>query len=456
MGAAVAGTLLLGLPVEAQTASPASGDTPAPPVLVAPRPHAGAAASPTGTAGSSPRAREQPTYAGVLTPLLSRVGTTRAVVVDLADGRQVWQEGADRLVTPASTTKLLTAAAVLSAFGPEHTFTTRVVRGAMRGSLVLVGGGDPLLSAGAGRLGTGVAVTPIERLARRTVRAVAALPTAQRPRRVVVRYDDSLFARPAAPPTWDRAYVGSGVAGPVGALSLDGARVRPDDERRVGDPGDRAAAVLAARLSALGLPSRAGPRVVASRGRPPLAEVASVPLADVVEHTLAASDNDAAEVLARQVAVAAALPGTAAGAASAVRRTVAALGVDLTGARILDGSGLSRGGRLTPRQLIDVLGLAVDPDHGELGPVLSGLAVAGLTGTLAGRFAKPVYAAGRGVVRAKTGGLRGVSGLVGTTVGADGRTYGFAFITNGVRGLLNPARHALDAAAVALTECGCR
>ena len=56
-------------------------------------------------------------------------------------------------VTPASTMKLLTAVVALEALGPEHTFRTRVVSGARPRDLVLVGGGDPYLSAEPGKPG---------------------------------------------------------------------------------------------------------------------------------------------------------------------------------------------------------------------------------------------------------------------------------------------------------------
>src|SRR6266478_175103 len=69
-----------------------------------------------------------------------------AVVADPATGRVLWSQHPDQPSTPASTTKLVTSAAVLAALGPDATFTTRVVRGATSSSVILVGGGDPTLA----------------------------------------------------------------------------------------------------------------------------------------------------------------------------------------------------------------------------------------------------------------------------------------------------------------------
>lgn len=61
---------------------------------------------------------------------------------------------ADSRFTPASTLKLLTTAAALETFGPEHRFATRLYaehtpdeQGVLRGSLYLQGGGDPTLGS---------------------------------------------------------------------------------------------------------------------------------------------------------------------------------------------------------------------------------------------------------------------------------------------------------------------
>ena len=66
-------------------------------------------------------------------------------VVDLNTGRTLYARNEDRLLLPASNLKILTAAAALERLGPDHRFTTRVVR-ETAGDVVLIGAGDPSMS----------------------------------------------------------------------------------------------------------------------------------------------------------------------------------------------------------------------------------------------------------------------------------------------------------------------
>ena len=75
-----------------------------------------------------------------------------ALVVDLPTGKVLAQMTPDTRLSPASLTKLYTAAASLMAWGPYQTFSTRVLarsqprKGRIQGDLVLLGGGDPTLT----------------------------------------------------------------------------------------------------------------------------------------------------------------------------------------------------------------------------------------------------------------------------------------------------------------------
>ena len=116
--------------------------------------------------------------------------------------------------------------------------------------------------------------------------------------------------------------------------------------------------------------------------------------------------------------------------------------------------GLSREDRIDPETLTAVLESAGGDAHPELRAVLTGLPVAGFTGSLAYRF--DTAPEGRGFVRAKTGTLSGVSGLAGTVTSRDGVPMVFAFLADRID-LVDTlgARAALDDATSALAGCRC-
>lgn len=75
-------------------------------------------------------------------------------IVDLASKQVLYERNSRKLFVPASNQKLLSTALALSRLGPDHRYTTALVseaklddEGILRGDLVLLGGGDPNLSA---------------------------------------------------------------------------------------------------------------------------------------------------------------------------------------------------------------------------------------------------------------------------------------------------------------------
>jgi D-alanyl-D-alanine carboxypeptidase/D-alanyl-D-alanine-endopeptidase (penicillin-binding protein 4) len=123
---------------------------------------------------------------------------------------------------------------------------------------------------------------------------------------------------------------------------------------------------------------------------------------------------------------------------------------------MLDGSGLSRDDRIPARVLAAVLALDASPAHPRLRAVLSGLPIAGFTGTLDenGRYTTDPTLAGAGLVRAKTGSLTGVDTLAGIVRDRSGDVLTFAFMSNGNNDA-NAADQTLDQMAVAMLGCGC-
>ncbi|SES18599.1 D-alanyl-D-alanine carboxypeptidase / D-alanyl-D-alanine-endopeptidase (penicillin-binding protein 4) [Streptomyces sp. yr375] len=417
----------------------------------APRPAPSAASVLAGLGGTVNAVKSAPAalptgagLTGVLKPLLGdpALGTARtAAVVDVATGKLLYGTGADEALTPASTTKIATAVAALSAMGAEHRLTTRAALEPDTKELVLVGGGDPTLTARADADGW----ASLRTLAASTAAALKKRGLTQ----VTLSYDTTLFAGAEVHPIG----VNPNLA-PVTALSADEGRTDGSTSgptTRVSDPAADTTRVFAQFLKAAGITTTApGPSKATTRAQS-LATVSSPPLSALVERMLTNSDNDIAEALARHTAVATGVRADFDGAGRAVQAQLKKLGLPTAGVRFKDGSGLNREDRLTANLLTALLVKAGDPARPDLRPVLTGLPVAGFTGTLTSRYADGAA----GVVRAKTGTLTGVNALAGTVVDQDGRLLAFALLAGGTT---DPAaaQAALDRAATALAGCGCR
>jgi D-alanyl-D-alanine carboxypeptidase/D-alanyl-D-alanine-endopeptidase (penicillin-binding protein 4) len=376
-----------------------------------------------------------------------------AVVIDAKTRRPLFQLRADRPATPASTTKLATTVAALASVGPAHRITTRVVRGT-GGGIVLVGGGDPTLTALPARPEDGhPPYASLLDLARQTAAALKASGV----RRVRVDYDVSAYQGPREAPGWKPNYLPDGEIAPVTALTVDEGRISPRDptkKARYSDPPAAAAKQFARLLTKNGVRATPGRRTVAQKGAERLGAVHSPPMAALVEHLLTESDNDVAEAVARQVAMKVGRPASFVGAAQAVRQVLAGLGV-AEGVSVNDGSGLSPRNRISPIALARIISLAASEEHPELRPVITGLPIAGFSGTLSPpRYTVASSRAGAGMVRAKTGTLAGVSTLAGLAYDADGRLLAFAFMAGDGKGPVDPRKLDRLAAAVATWGCG--
>ncbi|WP_373420232.1 D-alanyl-D-alanine carboxypeptidase/D-alanyl-D-alanine endopeptidase [Streptomyces sp. NBRC 110465] len=358
-----------------------------------------------------------------------------ASVVDTATGEQLYGRGATTPMTPASTIKIATATAALSVLGPDHRIATTAVLSPDSRTLTLVGGGDPTLSRAALRAMAADTAGALREEDRDSVR---------------LRYDVSRYAGPVLHPIGPNENLA-----PVTALMVDEGRADDTDRGpapRTDDPAGDAARTFAAALR------KAGVEVTGAPGEARAADEArtvathrSVPLSALVERTLTNSDNDLAEALARQTAIAKGESASFAGARRAVTNELKKLELPVAGARFADGSGLDREDRVTPALLTALLARVADPDRPGLRPVLTGLPVAGFSGTLGGRYAPD--ADGTGLIRAKTGTLRGVNSLAGTVVDRRGRLLAFAFLASGSRHAAE-AEPALDALATALAGTG--
>jgi D-alanyl-D-alanine carboxypeptidase/D-alanyl-D-alanine-endopeptidase (penicillin-binding protein 4) len=382
--------------------------------------------------------------AAVADPNLGRLGGR---VTDAMSGKELWQQLDDAPMQPASTNKTLTSAAALLALDREARVTTRVVAATQPGAVVLVGGGDPTLSAAPPGQDTWYhGAARISDLADQ-VRRSGVTPMA-------VQVDTSLFSGPTMAPGWDPADIEGGDIAPIESVMLDAGRIQPatDESRRSVTPALDAGRALAA---ALGVDSQqvtitGQPVTVGARQ---LAAVQSAPLIDRLNEMMNVSDNVMAECIAREVAASMHRPLSFAGAVDAVTNRLNTAHVDTGSATLQDSSGLSVDDRLTAKILDSVVQAAAGPDQPTLRPLLDLLPIAGGSGTLSDRFLDATANAGpAGWLRAKTGSLTAINALAGVVTDRSGRVLTFALISNDAG---PTGRTAIDTLAATLWSCGC-
>lgn len=330
------------------------------------------------------------------------------LAIDAATGEVLSEHDSTRRMLPASNMKIVTAVTALAALGAEHRFTTRVRAGATPGEVILEGGGDPLLST-------------------RELRQLAAQTAATLPpgTPVTVYVDDDLFPSDGRGPGWTTGYIPS-VVSSVHSLA------RLWDYSR--DPSTNAAAVFAKKLRAKGFPvTMAG---AAEAGEAPvIAETKGHTVDEAVRIMLRISENNVAEVLYRQVALAVGQPGDWRGGRAAAEQVLAGLGIDTSRTRILDGSGLSRRDRVTPQFLVDVLRMArvTNPEPFRVMFEEDAMPISGVSGTLDdkyGRFVTKRARCAAGDVKAKTGTLFDTISLSGVTTSEGSPERIFSILVN--------------------------
>ena len=410
------------------------------------------------------------------------------VLIKPVDSPDVWYaRNADKLMTPASSLKVVTLAVAAEKLGWDFRYETKVFvsgttrAGVLHGDLIVVGSGDPSLDDWDGiatRLFAGWA-------AQLKAAGITAIDG-----RIVG--DDNAFDDEGIGAGWAWDDLPAGFAAPVGALQFNEGNVQvrlgPGDA-----VGDRAIATVTPETGGITLrnfivtgPARSAAAVVRRRlpgstelelhgslplrGRP-YAQNASVdnptlyyvralraaliadgitvsgPAVDIDAVTPAPShdgliplityQSDPLSVLATtmmklsQNQYAEALlktmgGGTAEGGRAVIRATLQNWNIDPAGAVLADGSGLSRYNYITPATMVAVL-MHVDRSDRLRAVYEATLPIAGQDGTLELRM-KGTPAEGRALV--KTGSLTGVRSVAGYVRTADGQLVAFTMFAN--------------------------
>jgi serine-type D-Ala-D-Ala carboxypeptidase/endopeptidase (penicillin-binding protein 4) len=386
--------------------------------------------------------------AATLAPLVAdpNLGALTGRITDAITGAQLWAQGADVPMQPASTNKVLTTAAALLALDRDARLTTRVIASGQPGVVVLKGGGDPTLSAAPEGQDTWYKdAARISDLADQVRSSGIDVTT--------VQVDASAYSGPTMAPGWDPADIDGGDIAPMEAVMLDGGRTQPVsvESRRSTTPALDAGRALAVALKL----DPATVTVLPSglRGGQEIASVQSPPLIERLRQMMNDSDNVVAESIGREVAAQQNRPQSFDGAVQAVLGQLDKAKIDTGNARLLDSSGLSVDDRLTAETLDGVINAAAGSDQPTLRPLLDLLPIAGGSGTLSNRYLDTdAGRAALGYLRAKTGSLTATNSLAGIVTDASGRVLTFAFISNNAG---PTGRTAIDALAAVLRSCGC-
>jgi D-alanyl-D-alanine carboxypeptidase/D-alanyl-D-alanine-endopeptidase (penicillin-binding protein 4) len=334
------------------------------------------------------------------------LGRTGAIAIDLTTGATVFAHNATLPLVPASNEKLPVAWAALVRLGPAYRFHTELYGVGTRlgrtwqGDVVLKGFGDPTLTT-----------ADLDALARRVVRMGIRAVTGR------VRGDESTYDAQRGVSGWKASFAGI-ESPPLSALVVD----RADGWPALSPP------LLAARAFRDAL-VRQGVSVAGSPGlgvvdvtrATALARDVSPPLSEILRFMNRESDNFTAEMLLKQLGAVANGRGTTRAGAAVVTRAMRDAAIDMSGVRIVDGSGLSSSNRLTAQALVQLLVHAYSAP--ELRPTfVSSLAVTGRSGTLRNRLL-----ALAGIVKGKTGTTDVSCTLSGFVAGR----YAFAVLENG-------------------------
>jgi D-alanyl-D-alanine carboxypeptidase/D-alanyl-D-alanine-endopeptidase (penicillin-binding protein 4) len=337
-------------------------------------------------------------------------GSSGAYVIDLGSEQELYAAKPDVARMPASVNKLYTTATALLRYGPDGTFTTEVLAdsvpddaGRIAGDVVLRGGGDPTFGAAAvSELAGQLTRTGLKRIDGRVIG------------------DESMFDAFRGVPS--SSFRLTSEVGPLSALSYNHGR---SGRYFQAAPARFAAQALEKALERRGVEVAGSARTGrAGAGMTPLSDWKSPPVAAIVRQMNHPSDNYIAEMLIKGLGAQFGDAGSTAAGGAVIREALVPFEISPT---VVDGSGLSRSDRTSPREVVRLLE-AMDGSEAA-GAFRESLPVVGRSGTVSRRMRGT---AAQDRCRTKTGTLRDVSALAGVCTTIGGERVAFAFLMNRV------------------------
>lgn len=402
-------------------------------------------------------------------------------IVSLNNGDILFAHKGDTLLNPASCTKVVTTAAALKLLGPDYRFHTKYFTdlrptGGKVGKMWVVGYGDPsIVIERLWRIARDIANTGLKRIEGDIIiddyyfdgykypgytdqsgRAYNSLAGAVSLNFNTVTIVVSPASRVGVPPhvAPDTAgpyfrVVNTAKTGPRGSKkTVSVVRTQQNGEdvlvvsgsvpvesppdyiyRNITDPTLYFGLALKSLLEQNGV--SVGGRIM--RGNFPggaylLVDSISKPLALIIRDMNKFSNNFIAEQMVKTMAAEiGSVPGTTAKGIRVIENYLSHLGIQPGSYTMVNGSGLTRDNKISATTLITVLAHMYADFH--IAPeALSSFSIAGVDGTIRDRHKGEGI---RGLARAKTGSLYGVSTLVGTIPSASGEMLGYSILMNG-------------------------
>ena len=378
------------------------------------------------------------------------LGTLQAVVLNAETGEVLYDRDANKPAATASVMKTLTAAAALMTVGPNYRATTKVMADPQSKSVIsLVGGGDVTLSKTAiGAQSIYQDAPKLSTLATQ-VRVWAERNNVTQIDEIIL--DSSMFAGSAWESSWLRSDQADGWISEVTALQIDGDRIRPAQftSKRTGRPVLSAGEAFKKELGDFAKTAL----LVESPTPAGFVEIGSVqsqPMSRWITYILQRSENIQSEMIAKLVSKDLGFDGSFESIDPAFKRALGTTGLDFTGVRVRDASGLSQLNMVSPKFMAELMRL-VNSEFADFGQIKRSLPIAGESGTLGSRF-KGDLADAAGDILAKNGYIIDVHTLSGIINAKDGTVLTFAIYALGDTG--TDVRDAIDTLATAFYRCG--
>jgi serine-type D-Ala-D-Ala carboxypeptidase/endopeptidase (penicillin-binding protein 4) len=322
------------------------------------------------------------------------LGNPGVILIDKASGEVIYESGSTKARTPASVLKLTTAAAIALTLDASTVFKTAIYKTEKRGVFVIWGENDPWITSNA-------KYRDANKRAYMPKLIKAAFASDKKLKKITLIYkgvnnSDIYYAKKALKRRASVAYKPLSKNIEVESLITE-----------------------------------------------KLSEVESPPLSKMIRFALLYSDNVLSQRLAMLATGKNGYPLNKDGLNDMANAKLTSLGIDTTGMKLVDGSGLGGSNRIsavTVSQLL--LKIRSEP---QLKVVYDSLPVGGESGTLIGRYHTTAPQA-VGIVKAKTGSTRHTVSLAGYTSSGE-KEYVFVVIADGVgrtKRSQNAARSAID------------